>query len=51
MHDPFNTNLTNFENPVSITSVNEFGVDRTTVYRLLKEHGIQDLHKVIHDRK
>jgi len=29
----------------------EFGVDRITVYRLLKEHGIQDLHKVIHNRK
>ncbi len=25
----------------------EFGLDRSTVYRLLKEHGLQDLHRVI----
>lgn len=25
----------------------EFGMERTTIYRLLKEHGIQDLHKAI----
>ena len=25
----------------------EFGMDRSTVYRLLKEHGLQDLHRVI----
>lgn len=25
----------------------EFGLSRTSVYRLLKEHGIQDLHKFI----
>lgn len=25
----------------------EFGLDRSTVYRLLKEHGVQDLHRVI----
>ncbi|MBC8249841.1 MAG: hypothetical protein H8E90_09200, partial [Anaerolineales bacterium] len=24
-----------------------FGLDRSTVYELLKEHGIQDLHRVI----
>ena len=28
----------------------EFGVGRVSVYRLLKEHGIQDLHKII-DRR
>lgn len=25
----------------------EFGMDRSTVYLLLKEHGLQDLHQVI----
>lgn len=25
----------------------EFGMDRTTVYHLLKEHGLQDLHRVL----
>jgi len=25
----------------------EFGIDRTTVYDLLKEHGLQDLHRVL----
>ena len=25
----------------------EFGMDRTTVYQLLKEHGLQDLHQVL----
>ncbi|MEM7342867.1 MAG: hypothetical protein AAF485_01365 [Chloroflexota bacterium] len=25
----------------------EFGVNRATVYRLLKEHGIQDLHRSV----
>ena len=25
----------------------EFGMDRSTVYRLLKEHGLQDLHRVL----
>ena len=25
-----------------------FGMDRSTVYRLLKEHGLQDLHQVLH---
>ena len=25
----------------------EFGLDRSTVYELLKEHGLQDLHRVI----
>lgn len=25
----------------------EFGMERSTVYRLLKEHGLQDLHQVI----
>jgi len=25
----------------------EFGLDRSTIYRLLKEHGLQDLHRVI----
>lgn len=25
----------------------EFGMDRTTVYQLLKEHGLQDLHRVL----
>ncbi len=29
----------------------EFGVSRVSVYRLLKEHGIQDLHKIIDRRK
>ena len=28
----------------------EFGMDRSTVYRLLKEHGLQDLHQVIAGR-
>jgi len=28
----------------------EFGVNRTTVYRLLKEHGIQDLHRFVKKR-
>jgi len=27
-----------------------FGLDRSTVYELLKEHGIQDLHRVITDQ-
>jgi len=26
-----------------------FGVDRTTIYHLLKEHGLQDLHRVLAD--
>ncbi|MCP4262000.1 MAG: helix-turn-helix domain-containing protein [Planctomycetes bacterium] len=26
----------------------EFGMERTTVYKLLKEHGLQDLHRVLH---
>jgi transposase len=25
----------------------EFGLERSTVYRLLKEHGLQDLHRVL----
>jgi len=25
----------------------EFGMERSTVYRLLKEHGLQDLHRVL----
>lgn len=25
----------------------EFGMDRSTIYRLLKEHGLQDLHRVL----
>jgi hypothetical protein len=25
----------------------EFGLERSTVYRLLKEHGMQDLHRVL----
>jgi len=25
----------------------EFGLERSTVYRLLKEHGLQDLHRII----
>ena len=25
----------------------EFGMERTTVYKLLKEHGLQDLHRVL----
>jgi transposase len=25
----------------------EFGMDRSTVYRLLQEHGLQDLHRVL----
>ena len=25
----------------------EFGLERSTVYRLLKEHGLQDLHRVV----
>jgi len=25
----------------------EFKLDRSTVYRLLKEHGLQDLHRVL----
>lgn len=25
----------------------QFGLERTTVYRLLKEHGLQDLHRII----
>jgi transposase len=25
----------------------EFGMDRSTVYRLLEEHGLQDLHRVL----
>ena len=25
----------------------EFSLDRSTVYRLLKEHGLQDLHRVL----
>jgi hypothetical protein len=25
----------------------EFGMDRSTVYRLLEEHGLQDLHCVL----
>ena len=25
----------------------EFGLDRSTVYQLLKEHGLQDLHRVL----
>lgn len=29
----------------------EFGVSRPSVYRLLKEHGIQDLHKIIDRRE
>jgi transposase len=27
----------------------EFGMDRSTVYLLLKEHGLQDLHRVLAD--
>ncbi len=27
----------------------EFGMDRSTVYRLLKEHHLQDLHRVLDD--
>lgn len=27
----------------------EFGMDRSTVYRLLKEHELQDLHRVLDD--
>jgi transposase len=27
----------------------EFGLDRTSVYALLKEHGLQDLHRVLTD--
>lgn len=27
----------------------EFGLERSTVYRLLKEHGLQDLHRVLGD--
>jgi len=27
----------------------EFGMDRSTVYRLLEEHGLQDLHRVLDD--
>lgn len=27
----------------------EFGLERSTVYRLLKEHGLQDLHRVLED--
>jgi transposase len=27
----------------------EFGLDRSTVYRLLKEHDLQDLHRVLND--
>ncbi len=27
----------------------EFGLDRSTVYRLLKEHHLQDLHRVLDD--
>ena len=25
----------------------EFGMDRSTIYRLLEEHGLQDLHRVL----
>lgn len=25
----------------------QFGLERTTVYRLLKEHGLQDLHRIV----
>jgi hypothetical protein len=25
----------------------EYGMDRSTVYRLLEEHGLQDLHRVL----
>ncbi len=28
-----------------------FGLDRTTVYHLLKEHGLQDLHRVLNDNE
>lgn len=27
----------------------EFGMDRSTIYRLLEEHGLQDLHRVLGD--
>jgi len=27
----------------------EFGMDRSTIYRLLKEHDLQDLHRVLDD--
>jgi transposase len=30
-----------------IVLAKEFGMERSTIYRLLKEHGLQDLHQVI----